>query len=189
MKLRSTLPLLAVLPLLMGFLGSCGSGEGLRVEGPGGPVSSAATSPKPDRSIGPANTPQALSVPALRQVLLRDPAVRVDMKNLVKICKFGCVQPGVVLTPAGESPKQAVTISTVSGGAFVVLLIDHLVTAPKVVWQTQGDSLTVSVGKGSTLVVESSVFGQSAKACCPSGSKVDVYRWNKELRRMVKVSR
>ncbi|MFC0622976.1 hypothetical protein [Kribbella deserti] len=178
MRARSVAPLLAVVPLLIGVLASCGSGEGLRVEGAGTPVTSPTASPTPDRSIGKAADVRKLSIPALRQVLLTDRRVPTDMKNLVRVCKFPCVKSVAVLTPEKTTPKQAVTISTVTGGAFVVLLIDDLTTSPKVVWQTQGDGLTVSVGKDSTLVVESSVFGQGDKVCCSSGPKVEVYRWS-----------
>jgi len=168
-------------------LTSCGVGEGLRVEGPAQSPETPLVKPSQKQTATRADEVRPLNVPSLKRVLLADDDVADDIRALVRSCAWGCVKPGPMLPPNGtDLPQQVVTVTTADGSAFMVYLIGDLASRPRVVWYLEGDYMTVSIGKGSTLVVESRVYGANDRACCPTGSRVGLYQWNGY--RMVQIS-
>jgi hypothetical protein len=190
--------LLAVLTALAVGAG-CTGGDGLRVEGtpsvtpaPSSPSSTPrALTTKVTPKIGnPDGTPSVtgrrapsglLSVAQLRQVLLTDPRVTRDIRNVVRTCRGQCVRPGVTADFIRQGTKQQVVlVNTADGLVFGAFLIGRLdLPKAEVIWALDTSLVRkVSAGRGGTLVVESAVFGRNDKICCPKGSKVEVYSWN-----------
>jgi hypothetical protein len=169
-------------------LASCGAGDGLRVEGPVQSPETPLVKPSQKRSTATrADEIRPLGAPSLKRVLLADDDVADDIRSLIRTCAWGCVKPGPLVPAAGKDlPQQVVTVTTADGSAFMVYLIGDLATRPRVVWYLEGDYMKVSIGKGSTLVVESRVYGANDRACCPTGSRVGIYHWNGY--RMVQIS-
>jgi hypothetical protein len=204
MRVRYGAQVLAAAAVLGLAPASCGVGDGLRVEGPATPLptptasspapTATTASPTPGTSRIPrtpkvmtTETAPPLSAPRLRRVLLTDPRVSEDIRNVVRTCSWNCVQPNALLAPGyKEMPKQVVTVSTADNSVFVAYLVDDLIGSPRVVWSVDGDRMRVSVGHGPAVVVESSVYGPDDRVDDPSGTKVTVYRWNGE--RLVSVS-
>ena len=172
--------------------GGCAVGDGMRVEG-------SAPVPTPSR---PSSSPEVMRTPeiaakggvdaqSVRQVLLTDSRVEPDVKNVVRTCTE-CTRlgAGTDVIPDGTGQWIA-TVSLRNGGVFAALLVGtagagRVGSGPRVLWSLEGDDMKVSVGTGRTLVVESAVFGPTDRVCCPTGSKLEKYRWNGT--RIVKIS-
>ncbi|HZO64378.1 MAG TPA: hypothetical protein VFB74_05200 [Kribbellaceae bacterium] len=184
------------LALLVALLvAGCANRDGLRVEGTAAPPTpksvSSYESPKPvttkptvDTRIAPPEQTGQRSVkltPAqLRQVLLASPNVDPDAKSVLKTCPQRCLTPGPAFDVVGNGAAQRVVtvrvLSTDSG--FVAYLVGDVEGSPLVLSTIRGQDMRITAGKGRTLVVESKVYGPTDKTCCPSGSKVEIYRWN-----------
>ena len=190
--------LLAVLTVLVVGAG-CTGGDGLRVEGtplvtpaPASPsiTPQTATERQTPEVRTPTRTPSIttrlvpaalLNVTQLRQVLLTDPRVTRDIRNVVRTCRGRCVRPGVIGDFVRQGGRQQVVlVNTADGLVFGAFLIGRLNSPkPRVIWALDTSLVrNVSAGRGGTLVVESAVFGRNDRICCPKGSKVEVYGWN-----------
>lgn len=197
MKRRQSLPLvLPVLVLLL--LVGCASGSGLRVEGVHTPVtvtaspagSPSATAGKPPAadvvpkgtpSNGPRGAQPALSLPAVRQTLLADPRVDPNFRTVLVKCAVvdRCLRRGISADVMHTGrPQQVVTLHTLDNFSFGAFLLAQEPNGPRLIWSLRADQPIISRSKDGDLVVESKVFGTDDQACCPSGSKVEVYRWN-----------
>jgi hypothetical protein len=84
------------------------------------------------------------------------------------------------------TPQQIVLIHTLENFVFGFFLIAVEPTGPRPIWNLKADLPTVSASPQGDLVVESKVFTIEDQVCCPSGRRVEVYRWNG--RQMIKVS-
>jgi hypothetical protein len=183
---------LAVLIALL--VAGCANRDGLRVEGTAAPPTpksvSSYESPKPvmtkptvETRIAPEQTgPRSVELtPAqLRQVLLASPNVDPDAKSVLKTCPQRCLTPGLAFDVVGDGAAQRVVAVRVlsTGSVFVAYLVGDVGGSPLVLSTIRGQDMRITAGKGRTLVVESKVYGPTDKTCCPSGSKVEIYRWN-----------
>jgi hypothetical protein len=164
-------------------LAGCGAGDGLRVEDGHEPAAGqATTSPAPPTETPTQSKssngimrdsetphidgersgsgPAALSVRELRALLLTDSAVDADV-----------IGTGV--------PQRIVTVKVLNTGwTFVAYLVGDVGGLPKVRSTIRGQDMRITAGKNGSLVVGSKVYGPTDRSCCPSGSKVEVYRWN-----------
>jgi hypothetical protein len=181
-------------------LAGCGAGDGLRVEdGHQAAAGQATTSPAP-----PTETPTqskssfgimretphidgertgggvaALTIPELRTLLLTDPAVDADAKAVLRTCEQ-CLARGVATDVIGTGvPQRVVTVKVLNTGwTFVAYLVGDVGGQPKVRSTIRGQDMRITAGENGSLVVGSKVYGPTDRSCCPSGSKVEVYRWN-----------
>lgn len=188
-----------LLPVLV--VAGCGAGDGLRVEGgrqteqatPTAPVSP--TSPVPKRTPsgygimrgkpGDEATTDAIGVSAglstsrLRGLLLTDGSVDGYTKSVLRTCPQ-CIGRGPAVDLIGEGTQQRIATVKVlnTGWAFVAYLIGDVDGVPKVRSSIRGQDMRIAPAKDMNLVVSSKVYGPTDRACCPSGSKVEIYRWN-----------
>lgn len=117
----------------------------------------------------------------LRALLLADPAVDPDAKAMLAVCREKCLTRGVATDLVGRgSPQRVVTVNLPANGfVFTAYLVgDDAADTPSVLSVIRGDDMRITAGRRRTLVVESKVFGQADPICCPSGSKVEIYRWS-----------
>jgi hypothetical protein len=84
------------------------------------------------------------------------------------------------------TPQQIVLIHTLEKFVFGFFLIAVEPSGPTPIWSLNVEQPTVNASPQGDLVVESKKFAIDDKVCCPSGSLVEVYRWNG--RNMTKVS-
>ena len=184
-----------LLPVLV--LTGCGAGDGLRVENGQQPtlVSPEPTSPTPKKppssfgvmrdKVGEDGTTKAIGVAVglntaqLRALLLTDGSVDGYTKGVLRTCAQ-CIGRGLAADLTGEGVQQRiVTVKVLSTGwAFVAYLIGDVDGVPKVRSAVRGQDIRITSAKDLNLVVSSKVYGPIDRACCPSGSKVEIYRWN-----------
>ena len=122
-----------------------------------------------------------VSLEAIRQTLLADDRVDFNARNLLKKCEVvtRCLSRGdTVNVMHTDRPQQVVTVHTLDGLVFGGFLLALEPSGPRLVWSLNADGLKIYPGKKGDLVVESKVYGASDHTCCPSGSRVEVYRWN-----------
>jgi hypothetical protein len=183
-------------------LAGCAAGDGLRVEDGHQPAAGqATTSPAPPTETPTRSKssngimrdsetphidgersgsgPAALSVRELRALLLTDSAVDADAKAVLRTCEQ-CLARGVATDVIGTGvPQRIVTVKVLNTGwTFVAYLVGDVGGLPKVRSTIRGQDMRITAGKNGSLVVGSKVYGPTDRSCCPSGSKVEVYRWN-----------
>ena len=175
-------------------LSACANGGGLRVEGAEAPPSS----PTPPAVLGtsgfqpePKQTPAvAVDLAQVRLKLLADRRTPSYARTVLEKCTVisRCLSRGksVDVMHSG-SPQQIVLIHTLEKFVFGFFLIAVTPTGvPRPIWNLKVDQPTVNVSPQGDLVVESKIFAIDDPVCCPSGGRVEVYRWNG--RQMTKVS-
>lgn len=187
---------LMVLTLLL--VGSCASRGGLRVEDKPAPASATATPPsstaKPSTPNAteprPLLTTEIVGLEEIRRTLLADDQVDTNARKVLTNCKVvtRCLRRAatVDVIHAGR-PQQVVTVSNLDGFVFGGFLLALDPAGPRLVWSVSGDQLTIHPTKQRDLIVESKIYGASDQGCCPSGSRVEVYRWNGH--KMIRLSR
>jgi hypothetical protein len=192
MRARQILPAgLTLLTLLT--TSACGS-DGLRVEGAEEPVSTPSASTKATPTTTPAESPKPMitsqvDLEAVRRVLLASKNVDQDARKVLTICTVveRCLRSGasVDVMHSGK-PQVVVTINTIDNFIFGGFLLALDPAGPRLVWSLKAEQLKIYPGKQGDLVVESKIFGTYDRACCPSGSRVEVYRWSDG--RMIRLS-
>ncbi|TDD28218.1 hypothetical protein E1218_07840 [Kribbella turkmenica] len=187
------LPGLVTLTALVG-LAACANGGGLRVEGADAPATSATPSARPSLMEGVAPEPKRTPAVAvdLRQVrlkLLADKHLPTYARNVLANCTVipRCLSRGKTVDVLHSgTPQQIVLIHTLDNFVFGFFLIAVEPTGPRPIWNLKADLPTVNASPQGDLVVESKIFTIEDAVCCPSGRRVEVYRWNG--RQMIKVS-
>jgi hypothetical protein len=190
MRARQLLPATLVLLTLLGLTG-CANGGGLRVEGAETPVSSAPTTPSiMSTEGGPAKVaPVTVNLAQVRIKLLADKSLDAFSRSvLVKCLRIErCLSRGPTVNVLHSAqPQVLVTIHTVDNFTFAAFLIAVEPTGPRRVWSLKADQLKISASQQGDLIIESEIFAVDDKPCCPSVTRVEVYRWNG--RQMIKVS-
>jgi hypothetical protein len=171
-------------------LSACANGGGLRVEG--------AESPPPDTpapsvasgSATPGRSPQvAVDLYKVRDALLADPRLGRYPRSVLSNCTVisRCLSRGKTVDVLHSgTPQQIVLIHTLEKFVFGVFLIAVEPSGPRPVWILDVEQPTVNASPQGDLVVESKIWTIDDPVCCPSGRRVEVYRWNG--RQMIKVS-
>jgi hypothetical protein len=191
MRARQVLPAAVLLLTLLTFTG-CANGSGLRVEGADAPATTTPTSPsimgtegfgKSDR------TPVSVSLAQVRQTLLADKSLDTYSRTVLSRCLVveRCLSRGATVNVMRSAqPQLVVLIHTIEGFTFGAFLIAVDSGAARQVWSLKADQLKISASQQGDLVVESEIFAAEDKLCCPSVTRVEVYRWTG--RQMIKVS-
>ncbi|ADB30888.1 hypothetical protein Kfla_1794 [Kribbella flavida DSM 17836] len=193
MRARRLLPAALALVALLGVAG-CANGGGLRVEGsgPSGSSSPAPASQTPrvldnkDQRTPPAVT---VSLAQVRQKLLADPGLEAYFRTILAKCDVAerCMTRGATVNVLdSDRPQLVVYIHTIDKFIYGAVLIALETTGPRPVWSLRAEQLKIKASQQGDLVVESGVFAADDATCCPSVTRVDVYRWNG--RQMIKVS-
>lgn len=136
-----------------------------------------ATQPPDDRR--PVSRSVALNPAQLRTLLLSSPVVDADAKAVLATCR-SCVARGVATDVIGDGSEQRIVTVKVlnTGWAFVAYLVGDVDQIPTVRSVIRAQDMRITVGTDRTLVVGSKVYGPIDRSCCPSGSKVELYKWN-----------
>jgi hypothetical protein len=187
---RTVLPAVAAVAALTG-LTACGNGSGLRVEGaepaPSSPTPSALF-PTPDPK--PTPSPEAaVDLAKLRVRLLADKRLPTYSRAVLQKCTVisRCLSRGKTVDVLHSgTPQQIVLIHTLEQFVFGFFLVAVEPSGPRAIWSLKVDQPTVNASRQGDLVVESKIFAIDDPVCCPSGRRVEVYRWNG--RQMTKVS-
>jgi hypothetical protein len=190
---RAAVPAVAAVVALTG-LAACANGGGLRVEGPETPPPSTAAptpalglnsvSPRPERTA-----PVAVDLAKVRVRLLADRHLSRYARTVLSNCTVisRCLSRGktVDVLHSGR-PQQIVLIHTLEKFVFGIFLIAVEPSGPRPIWSLNVEQPTVNASPQGDLVVESKIFAIDDPVCCPSGRRVEVYRW--DGRQMIKVS-
>jgi hypothetical protein len=188
---RTLLPAFVTLIALVG-LSACANGGGLRVEGAEAPPSSVTPSSEPSAMVvpEPKRTPTvAVDLRQVRLKLLADKHLLPHWRTVLVKCTVisRCLSRGTTVDVMHSgTPQQIVLIHTLDNFVFGFFLIAVEPSGPRPIWSLKVDLPTVNASPQGDLVVESKIFTIEDKTCCPSGSRVEVYRWNG--RQMTKVS-
>ncbi|MDX6236349.1 MAG: hypothetical protein QOG10_1164 [Kribbellaceae bacterium] len=187
MRARQILP--AGLTLLMLLTTSaCGAG-GLRVEGAEEPVTTPSVSPTTSAESPKPMMTNEVDLAAVRRVLLASKHVDPDARKVLTICTVveRCLRSGATVDVMHSGrPQVVVTINTIDNFIFGAFLLALDPAGPRLVWSLKAEQLKIYPSKQGDLVVESKIFGTYDRACCPSGSRVEVYRWSDG--RMIRLS-
>jgi hypothetical protein len=190
---RTVLPAVAAVVATIA-LAACGNGGGLRVEGPESPPP---TTPTPSVAFGtgsasprPERTPEvAVDLYKVRARLLADRHLSSYSRTVLSNCTVisRCLSRGKTVDVLHSgTPQQIVLIHTLEKFVFGIFLIAVEPTGPRPIWNLDVEQPTVNASPQGDLVVESKIFAIDDPVCCPSGRRVEVYRWNG--RQMIKVS-
>jgi hypothetical protein len=171
----------------------CGS-DGLRVEGAETPVSTPGASTEARPTTTPTDSPppmitDVVDLAKVRRVLLASKNVDPDARNLLTMCTVvaRCLRLSPTVDVMHSSQRQVVvTIRTVDGFVFGAFLLALEPAGLRLVWSLKAEQLKIYPSKQGDLVVESKVFGPTDHACCPSGTRLEVYRWS--YGRMIRIS-
>lgn len=192
MRVRAC-PLVVLVLAAVLTLSACGNGGGLRVEGAEPPVTS--TSPSV-RVFAPTQTPEKRTPPAVTVSLAQ---VRLELlanKNLepffrTVLAKCFVVEHCLTRGPTvnvlkSNYPQLVVMVHTGEKFVYGAVLMAIEPAGPRQVWSLRGEQLKISESQQNDLVVESGIFAVDDKSCCPSVTRVEVYRWTG--RQMIKLS-
>jgi hypothetical protein len=188
---RTVLPAVAAV-VATAALSACANGGGLRVEGPESPPPS---SPTPSVAFGttkphPEKTPEvAVDLAEVRVGLLADRHLSSYARTVLSNCTVisRCLSRGKTVDVLHSgTPQQIVLIHTLEKFVFGIFLIAIEPSGPRPIWNLNVEQPTVNASPEGDLVVESKIFTINDPVCCPSGRRVEVYRWNG--RQMIKVS-
>ncbi|HET6298448.1 MAG TPA: hypothetical protein VFG33_34060 [Kribbella sp.] len=197
MRARQLLPI-ALVALLA--LTGCANSGGLRVEGAEVPSTPATPSDKPSTNFAgpdqrkPATpttpvTPVTVSLAQVRLSLLADKNLEGFFRVVLAKCTVidRCLSRGpTVNVMRSAAPQLVVMIHTVDSFVYGAVLMELEPSGPRRIWGVKADKLKVNPGQQGDLVVESGIFQGDDPVCCPSVTRVEVYRWNG--RQMIKVS-
>jgi hypothetical protein len=188
------LPATLVLLILLTF-NACANGGGLRVEGAEAPVSSAPTTPSLKIAPDTGGTPEARAMPVtvslaqVRLTLLADKQLDPFFRTLLARCTVveRCLTRGPTVNVMHSiRPQLIVIVHTLENFIYGAVLIAIEPSGPRPVWSLRAERSKISPSLQGDLVVESGIFANDDKPCCPSVTRVEVYRWNG--RQMIKVS-
>ncbi|MFF0269640.1 hypothetical protein [Kribbella sp. NPDC004536] len=193
-RLRRTVLAAVAAVVASTLLGACANGGGLRVEGPESPppdtptpsvaLGTGTTSPRPEQ------TPvQPVDLYKVRARLLADRRLSDYDRKVLSNCTVisRCLSRGkTVDVMHSGTPQQIVLIHTLEKFVFGIFLIAVEPSGPRPIWNLDVEQPTVNASPQGELVVESKIFTINDPVCCPSGRRVEVYRWNG--RQMTKVS-
>jgi hypothetical protein len=177
---------LAVVALMLGA--GCANGSGLRVEG-AEPTTSAAATPSATpsrRGIAPEEgdrrpTPVTVSLAQVRLKLLADKKLEPFFRTLLGTCTAveRCMTRGPTVNVIRSAyPQLVVYIHVDNTFNYGAVLMAAEPTGPRRIWGLRADQTKISASQNGDLVVESKHFALNDKACCPSVTRVQIFRWN-----------
>jgi hypothetical protein len=188
MRAGRVLPaVLAVVALMLAA--GCANGGGLRVEGAEPATStSPAPSPTPSRKgYAPEEsdrrpTPVTVSLAEVRLKLLADRKLETFFRTILDRCTVveRCMSRGQTVNVTRSAYPQLVVYIHTNDPNFNygAVLMAAEPTGPRRIWGLQATQSKVSASPGGDLVVESGIFTSTDKVCCPSVTRVQIFRWN-----------
>lgn len=193
---RSWLPAALVLAGLVVAAG-CGRDDGLRVEDAGAPPAPSVTPTaqgsdpgiQDDRRTRTPAPEATVDLAEVRRTLLADRSLDPYSRRVLDGCTVvtRCLERGATVNVLRSAhPQVVVRIHTLDKFVFGAFLIAVEPTGPRRVWSLKADQVKVRPSPQGDLVVESEIFAAADKPCCPSVTRVEVFRWNG--RQMIKVS-
>ncbi|TDO46238.1 hypothetical protein EV643_11190 [Kribbella sp. VKM Ac-2527] len=192
MRVRAC-PLVVLVLAAVLTLSACGNGGGLRVEGAETPVASASPSV---RGFAPTQTPEKRTPPAVtvslaqvRLELLANKNLEPFFRTVLVKCEVveRCLTRGPTVNVLKSNyPQLVVMVHTGEKFVYGAVLMAIEPAGPRQVWSLRGERLKISESQQQDLVVESGIFAVDDKPCCPSVTRVEVYRWTG--RQMIKLS-
>lgn len=161
---------------LAGVLTACGPDTGLRVEQEH--VDNAPEAP-PTSDAGPRDKP--FSATQIRDELLQNPSVSNvkgfdEIHDVVLACE-SCMEMDSPLVVLGDKFQMAKINTPADRKSFATVVIGEREGQPNIELILVGNDLTVTPGRGGTLVAQESVFKPNDEPCCPSGWAVRVFRY------------
>jgi len=180
---RAVLPAVATFAALA-TLSACANGSGLRVEGAEPQPAGAAT---PSIEAGTAApTPRSIPVAPVdlrlvRLKLLADKHLPDYSRRVLVNCTVisRCLSRGsTVDVMHSGTPQQIVLIHNLDKFVFGYFVIAAGPSGPRPIWSQRVEQPTITASPKGDLVVESKIFKLDDPVCCPSGQRLEVYRWS-----------
>ncbi len=170
----------------LAVLSGCGNGSGLRVEGAepadAGSISPRVAAPSATSSPGVRSKPvQPAPLTQIRTRLLADKGLDSHSRAILVKCTVisRCLGPGPTVDVIHNGvPQQVVYIHTLEKFVFGAFLMALEPDGPRRIWALKVDQPTINANPQGDLVVASENYQPNDKPCCPSWSKVEVYRWD-----------
>ncbi|TWD82353.1 hypothetical protein FB561_3483 [Kribbella amoyensis] len=194
MRARQLLPAALAL-IVLAVLAGCANGSGLRVEGaepastPTPSVTTHGFAPGKNDRTATTPVPVTASLAQIRLKLLADKKLEPFFRTVLTRCSVveRCLTRGpTVNVMRSEHPQIVVIIHTLDDFVYGAVLMAIEPSGPRPVWSLRGERLKINASQQGDLVVESGIFAVDDKPCCPSVTRVEVYRWNG--RQMIKLS-
>lgn len=162
---------------LAGSLTACGPDTSLRIEEEH--VDNAPEAP-PTSEAGPRDQP--FSATQIRDELLQNPSVSNvkgfdEIHDIVLACE-SCMEMDPALVVLGDKFQMAKINTPADRKSFATVVIGEREGQPNIELILVGNELTVTPGRGGTLVAQESVFKPNDEPCCPSGWAVRVFRYH-----------
>ena len=186
MRARQLIPAALAAGSLLALAG-CANGSGLRVEDSNVPAPASTPSMSTRQGFVPNEEPTAKAVPAVtlsldqvRKILLADKKLDEQSRKVLDKCTVTtrCLKPGPTVDAMHTGrPQQVVLIQTLDPFVFGAFLIAPEPSPPRRVWSIAAQQLKINAGRQGELIVQSEIFDLDDKPCCPSGTRVEVYRW------------
>ncbi|MDX6280918.1 MAG: hypothetical protein QOH03_1989 [Kribbellaceae bacterium] len=187
MRARQLLPAAVALTVLV-VLSGCANGSGLRVEGADPATSSSTPSMSTKQGFAPTTAPSSarvvtsdITLPEVRDSLQADPGLDPYFKKIVGSCSIvaRCLTRGVAVdVMKSGTPQLVVLVHTNDNFVFGAVLMADSPKGPRRVWSLKADQLKISPSQQGVLVVDSQIFALDDRPSCPSGRRVEVYRWS-----------
>lgn len=157
-------------------LAGCGPDPGLRIENPQGVPSSTARPPAP---AGPADEP--FSADEIREALIADDTVTnmpdVEQVDEVLLVCTECIELAAPVVADGRKFQVAMVSTPSDDRTFAGVVVSQFEDRPRINLIVSGHDLTLSPGRGGTLVAQESMYREGDQECCPSGWSVRVFRY------------
>jgi hypothetical protein len=124
----------------------------------------------------------------VRQALLASKNLDADVHQVLENCTVvvRCLQRGANVDVMHSGLPQVVVIIKVLGDfSFGAFLLAPEPAGLRLVWSLKAEKLKIYPSPQGDLVVESGIFRPDDSPCCPSGSRIEVYRWIDGRMRMI----
>ncbi|WP_236863701.1 hypothetical protein [Brevibacterium daeguense] len=172
---RALRPLAGVLLGVL-LLAGCAPDPGLRVEDPGVPAPTVTAS----EPAGPPDEP--FSAGEVREAIIsaNGPARQqgMDQVHEVLLVCSGCLRLHDPFIAGGQKFQIAMVSTPSDQQLFAGVVVSEEDGEPEVNLIVSGHDLTLTPGRGGTLVAQESTYRERDPECCPSGWSVRVYRYH-----------
>lgn len=168
---------LVAVPVSLVFgLTACGPDTGLRVE-----EEHVDDAPEVHTTADAGSPNKPYDATQIREELLQNPSVsNVDgfdeIHDVLLACE-SCMEMDPALIVSGEKFQMAKVTTPADHKPFATVVIGSRDRHPNIELILVGNDLTVTPGRGGTLVAQESVFKPTDDQCCPSGWAVRVFRY------------
>lgn len=154
----------------------CGPEPGLRIETPQGVPTPTVSAPPP---AGPADQP--FSADEIREAVIDDTrlASQSDASQVHEILLMcsECIELAEPFTADGQKFQIGMVSMPSDDRIFAGVVVSQVETGPRLNLIVSGHDLSLTPGRGDTLVAQESTFRAGDPECCPSGWSVRVYRY------------